>query len=467
MPPGQPSQQHVFQAPTGTRDFYPQELLRRRYIEKAWRDVSIRHGFEEIDGPTFEHLDLYTVKSGEGIVSELFSFERAGGEKTYALRPEFTPTLARMYAARASSLPRPTKWFWQQNCFRAERPQRGRLREFLQWNVDVIGGEGVYADELNLEAVAVLVELLSFLGLGAEDIRVKVSDRRVICKSLERHGVASQTQEQFFALLDAREKIGAAEYRQRAHALGLPSAVIAGFDPEDKQVVRFDTDFQGLPAAEREEAVRKRDTRGDLFHEIARSGLTSWCEFDNMIVRGLAYYTDMVFEVHEAGGKERAIAGGGRYDNLIELFGGPPTPAVGFGMGDVVLSLVLQDKGLMPEGAALLEALSRPGPSLRPDVFVVAAENPGAEAQLLPTLARWRRGEAGRYPPLHARRSYKSTRNIGKLAKEADGQHARHFAVIESETACTLKRLDGAGEPRRLGLADVGAAVADAGSGSK
>ncbi|HYE02936.1 MAG TPA: ATP phosphoribosyltransferase regulatory subunit, partial [Phycisphaerales bacterium] len=256
MPPGQPSQQHVFQAPTGTRDFYPQELLRRRYIEKAWRDVSIRHGFEEIDGPTFEHLDLYTVKSGEGIVSELFSFERAGGEKTYALRPEFTPTLARMYAARASSLPRPTKWFWQQNCFRAERPQRGRLREFLQWNVDVIGGEGVYADELNLEAVAVLVELLSFLGLGAEDIRVKVSDRRVICKSLERHGVASQTQEQFFALLDAREKIGAAEYRQRAHALGLPSAVIAGFDPEDKQVVRFDTDFQGLPAAEREEAVR-------------------------------------------------------------------------------------------------------------------------------------------------------------------------------------------------------------------
>jgi len=186
-----------------------------------------------------------------------------------------------------------------------------------------------------------------------------------------------------------------------------------------------------------------------------------------MIVRGLAYYTGMVFEVHEAGGKERAIAGGGRYDNLIELFGGPPTPAVGFGMGDVVLSLVLQDKGLMPEGAALLEALSRPGPSLRPDVFVVAAENPGAEAQLLPTLARWRRGEAGRYPPLHARRSYKSTRNIGKLAKEADGQHARHFAVIESETACTLKRLDGAGEPRRLGLADVGAAVADAGSGSK
>ena len=135
-----------FQSPTGTRDMYPADAAKRRFIMEAWRGVSVRHGFDEIDGPTFEHLDLYTVKSGEGIVSELFAFQRAGGEKDYALRPEFTPTLARMYAAKAGSLPKPTKWFMAGPFFRAERPQRGRLREFLQWNVDILGDPSPRAD---------------------------------------------------------------------------------------------------------------------------------------------------------------------------------------------------------------------------------------------------------------------------------------------------------------------------------
>ncbi len=135
------SDQTSFQAPRGTRDFYPEDMLRRRWTENLWREISTRHGFEEIDGPRFEHLDLYTVKSGDGIVSELFSFARQGSETTLALRPEFTPTLARMVAAKASSLPRPVKWFSVGPYFRAERPQRGRLREFLQWNVDIVGDD--------------------------------------------------------------------------------------------------------------------------------------------------------------------------------------------------------------------------------------------------------------------------------------------------------------------------------------
>lgn len=173
-----------FQAPKGTRDFYPAEMARRRYIERAWREVSIRHGFEEIDGPAFEHRELYEAKSGEGILGEMFGVfsgkdpeqvAAAGqGKAEFGLRPEFTPTLARMYAAKASSLPKPTKWFWQQNCFRAERPQRGRLREFLQWNVDVLGADVAHGDA---EVLAVCVALLRELGLEDADVRVRIGHR--------------------------------------------------------------------------------------------------------------------------------------------------------------------------------------------------------------------------------------------------------------------------------------------------
>ena len=166
---------------------YPLALARRRYIEKAWRTISIRHGFDEVDGPTFEHLDLYTVKSGDGIVSELFSFTRAGGEKDYALRPEFTPSLARLYTAQAGQLPKPTKWFWQNTCFRAERPQRGRLREFLQWNCDILGAEN--RSLADAEIIAVVVDLLEHLGLKPSDLQVRLNDRAAAVEVLTACGV--------------------------------------------------------------------------------------------------------------------------------------------------------------------------------------------------------------------------------------------------------------------------------------
>ncbi len=447
------SQQHALQAPTGTRDFYPAELNRLRYIQKAWRDASIRHGFDEIDGPTFEHLELYTIKSGEGIVSELFSFQRAGGERTYALRPEFTPTLARMYAAKANALPKPTKWFWMQNCFRAERPQRGRLREFGQWNVDLIGvPEGkTYQAALDVEVIAVAVDMLRSLGLTPRDIRVKLGHRDEIRTRLQRYGVPESLFEPTFALLDSRPKITSEEYQRRATTLGLPEPVIRFFDPQSREIVRLDEDPNSLPlsAEDRRYLIQKRSTPGDLFYELERAGLTEWCEFDNMIVRGLAYYTGLVFEIHEATGAERAIAGGGRYDNLIELFGGPPTPAVGFGMGDVVLSLVLQDKGLMPSDEEIADRLG-----LRPDVFVVSSGSDAADAAVAPLVARLRR------EGLHARRSYKTTRNIGKLLKDAASARARFAAIIEQDGAtATVKDLDSGEQGRPVPLEQVAAAV--------
>ncbi|MFN7020446.1 MAG: histidine--tRNA ligase [Phycisphaerales bacterium] len=398
---------HAFQAPTGTRDLYPSDLNRLRYVQEAWRRTSINHGFEEIDGPTFEHLDLYTVKSGEGIVSELFSFERFGGEKKFALRPEFTPTLARMYAARAGSLPKPTRWFWMQNCFRAERPQRGRLREFCQWNGDIIGDGSPAADA---EVIACAVGLLESLGLTPKDVRVRVSDRDVIAGLVTRSGVAPDRCHEALVLLDKRAKLDAASFEREARALGLETA-------------RFDAGVR--------DCTMDAPTSSPFMDNIAMLGIAEWVDWDLSIVRGLAYYTGMVFEVHEASGEERAIAGGGRYDKLIEMFGGPPTPAVGFGMGDVVLSLVLQGKGLMPSDDEIAERLG-----LRPDVFVIANGTPGAEAVVVPTLANLRR--AG----LHARRSYKATKNVGKLLGDATRARARFALIIESATAGQIKDLD-------------------------
>lgn len=446
MPNPPAAAQHSFQAPTGTRDFYPAELARLRYIQDAWRRTSINHGFEEIDGPTFEHLDLYTVKSGEGIVSELFSFERFGGEKKFALRPEFTPTLARLYATKAASLPKPTKWFWQQNCFRAERPQRGRLREFCQWNCDIIGDDSYTADA---DIIACAVGMLESLGLTSQDVRIKVGSRDAIQLSMQRHEIDGQKGEQVFALLDERPKITPEAYRAKAEAMGLSAQFVREHDPIDRSVVPLDASASQIAelfrvsADEAQELLRQQFKPGTLSATLREQGLAPWCEFDSMIVRGLAYYTGMVFEVHEATGAERAIAGGGRYDKLIEMFGGPPTPAVGFGMGDVVLSLVLQDKGLFPTDDEIADKLG-----LRPDVFVISNGTPEADVKLAPMIAELRR--AG----LHARRSYKTTKNVGKLLGDATKARARHALIIENGESGQLKNLT-TQEQRSVALGEV------------
>jgi histidyl-tRNA synthetase len=401
------------------------------------RAASVRHGFDEVDGPTFEHLDLYTVKSGEGIVSELFSFQRTGGDRTYALRPEFTPTLARLYAARASTLPRPTKWFMTGPFFRAERPQRGRLREFLQWNIDLLGlaGDPKSPQEAALaraaadaEVIATCVSLLAGLGLTPRDVRVRINHRQALTDWFTQRGLPAQRHPDLLNLLDARGKMPGAEFSARLAGFG--------FTPEQAEVfqrgiIRKTVDDPASPAGDTVlDLTFFHQAVTPLTHQLTQAGILDWIDFDLSVVRGLAYYTGMVFEVHEAGGNERAIAGGGRYDNLVELFGGPPTPAVGFGMGDVVLSLVLQDKGLMPPDARIAEAAG-----IRPDVFVVSNGQPDSEGALRPLVAQLR--AAG----LHARHTYRTTRNVAKLLQEAAGVNARVAVIIESGSTATVKDL--------------------------
>jgi histidyl-tRNA synthetase len=461
-------------APKGTRDFYPEDLLRRRYVERLWRDASIRHGFEEIDGPTFESADLYKVKSGEGILAEMFGVfsgksaedverVRRTGEAPYALRPEFTPTLARMYAARAGSLPKPTRWFWMQNCFRAERPQRGRLREFGQWNCDIIGGDPLTAD---VEIVETACDLLRAAGLTPDDAEVRVNSRQLTEAIMERSAVPPEARPRFVQYLDGVGKRTDEENERLLAEAGVGADAARRFRENAGALGR------AVRCSDDALADEYRPHGLETLLSIRKSLVLDnspreWITLDFEVVRGLAYYTGMVFEVIAEG--ERAIAGGGRYDNLIELFGGPPTPAVGFGMGDVVLSLLLEDKGLMPDATRAMEFLSRPPASYRPEAFVIPAgrsdeEQEAAARQVLPLTARLRRGtesprwtdrpgrkpwDADRYDaggggvrPMHARFSHRSTRNIGKLMQDAAGQRARFAVIVENAGEATLKNLD-------------------------
>ncbi len=476
------------QAPKGTRDLYPEDALRRRYVQQAWRDASIRCGFDEIAGPTFETSELYAVKSGEGILSELFQAYsgkspdeveqvQQSGRAPYAMRPEFTPTLARMYAAKAGSLPRPCKWFTAGPYFRAERPQRGRLREFEQWNVDVIGlpenedGTLVKA-EVDAECAACGVRLLEDLGLTPGAVRLKIGHRAfwnaLLVTQLRMSADQTTTA---LALLDKLPKIPREKWVIEASAAGMAPNQISGIlNVIDRAAEPTELDAF-LDDAKSDETRPFFKLAASLEHEH----VAEWGAYDLSIVRGLAYYTGTVFELIAEG--ERAVAGGGRYDNLIELMGGPPTPAVGFAMGDVVLSLLLDDKGLMPAGVDLLDAVSRPAASVRPDVFVIGADDDETDPLVRRLAADLRRGVESRrwaesderrpwardrydVDPLHARVSYKSTRNLKKLLSDGEKQLARYAAIVHGADRVQLRDLDARSEltPRDVPGMDDGIA---------
>lgn len=399
------------QPPKGTRDFYPDEMAKRRYLHDAWRRVSQRHGFDEVDGPIFESLDLYKVKSGDGIVSELFHFKDRG-DRGLAIRPEFTPTLARMVAAKANGLPKPIKWFCTPNLCRAEKPQRGRLREFDQWNIDMLGEDGAIADS---EVIAVAVDLLRELGVDPELVKVKLSHREVVRQVLTSLGVADDKMNDAFTLLDAKDKLPPEVFAEKAKALGLG----------DEQVQRFDAMCSQTYAVGEIDKLRTAagidDALDDLVaidEMLAGFGLGDWCVYDLGIVRGLAYYTGTVFELHVTTGKERALGGGGRYDKLIELFGGPAMPGVGFGMGDVVLTNLLEDEGLLPP------ELTQP----RPDAYVIAVTDAG-DAKLPAVVSSLR------FAGLHTRMNYKATRKVGKLLKDAENYGAKFAVILDDESS--------------------------------
>lgn len=477
-------------SPKGTRDLYPEDALKRRYLEQSWRDASIRCGFEEIHGPTFETTDLYAVKSGEGILGELFQAYsgkapeevaqvQETGRAPYAMRPEFTPTLARMFAAKAGSLPRPCKWFTGGPYFRAERPQRGRLREFLQWNVDFLGDNGTDFDRAYAEAECVecCVSALEAFGLQTADVKVHVGDRGFVQGWAQSAGVSKEKLDAFFFWLDGQAKRREEDNREILKQHGLDPQLGTKLFAAVEQGKAAHSDGSDVAAAMNipPESIHAHRC---FCSAVRNDGFEQWCEnFSAHIVRGLAYYTGTVFEVLADG--ERAVAGGGRYDKLIELMGGPSTPAVGFAMGDVVVSLLLEDKGLMPQGAELMEAVSRRPASVRPEVFVVGADDEQSDGLVRRLAADLRRGveskayqdagqrrpwSASRYDgasggvrPLHARVSYKSTRNLKKLLADGEKQHARLAAIIHGPDRVQLKDFDARRDltPRDLGLSDT------------
>ena len=324
----------------GFRDSYPQELAERAFIMNAWRSVARRYAFVEYDGPPLEPLELYTKKSGAEIVGQLYNFVDKGGREV-ALRPEMTPTVARMVAARANALRKPVRWFSMPQLFRYERQQKGRLREHYQLNVDIFGSADVAADA---ELVAVAVDIMRELGLTSTDVVVRVSDRRLLQAYLESLGVPADRVVEVYGVIDKLDRTPEEVSAQKLAELDVPANVI------DRIVT-----ISAVTLAELRQQLAGT-TVSDLAADFERytayvaallGGDASWLKLDLSIVRGLAYYTGIVFELFDRSGEFRAICGGGRYDTLLQSLGGADMPALGFGMGDVVLGELLKAKGLM------------------------------------------------------------------------------------------------------------------------
>lgn len=337
--PGQAS----VQTPKGTRDFFPADMRLQNHLFDGWRTVCRAFGYEEYEGPTFEHLELYVGKSGPEIVEQLYHF-RDKGDRALALRPELTPTLARMVNAKGPSLRKPLKWFSIPRLFRYERAQRGRLREFFQLNMDIVGCDTV-AGEADL--IAAVIEMLRAFGLTAGDFAVRVSSRALLSEFLDRQGVPADAKAGVYAALDKRAKIGEDAFRQLLDEQGA-----AGVAADLERFFRcrsLDDLAEVFPAPTPGEAAALSDLRA-LFDLLDAQGLADFVVIDTSVVRGLAYYTGIVFEVFDKGVGLRALAGGGHYDDLMASLGGAAVPAVGFGMGDVVLAELLKERGLLPQG---------------------------------------------------------------------------------------------------------------------
>jgi histidyl-tRNA synthetase len=395
------------QAPPGMRDFYPAEMRLQNWLFEQWRTVSRAFGCEEYEGPIFEYLDLYTLKSGAGIVSELFNFEDRG-ERRFAIRPEMTPTLARMIAARANALPRPIKWFSTPRMCRAEKPQRGRLREFFQWNVDILGVDDVLADA---EVIAVAVEFVRRIGLSERDVVMRVSSRPIAAAVLAGMGItAAEDANRAFQLIDRYDKLGAEEFRRQWQEL----APTVDCDRLLNHLEQTDL-HHGLSMARGAGAAGKvaAEQFEELWERLRQFQVHSYCAFDLKVVRGLAYYTGPVFELSARQGGLRALLGGGRYDNLTQLLDGPQVPGVGFGMGDAPVLELLSELGKLPSlGGGI-------------DVFVIDAAG-GLFPKVVEVATQLRR--AG----LACDFSYKR-QAVGKQFGQAEKRGARYAIVVGAE----------------------------------
>jgi histidyl-tRNA synthetase len=315
----------------------------QNHVFDGWRKACHAFGYEEYEGPSFEHLELYVGKSGPEIVEQLYHFKDKG-DRDLALRPELTPTLARMVNAKGSALRKPLKWFSIPRLYRYERAQRGRLREFFQLNMDIVGCDSVAAEA---DLISAVIEMLRGFGLGAGDFAVRISSRALLSEFLDRLGITVDNKAGVYAALDKRAKTGEEEFRRLLGELGAASvsAELEGFF----QCRSLEDLSRVFPNPSAGEGAALEDLR-NLFSLLSGLGLAGFLTIDTSVVRGLAYYTGIVFEVFDKGVGLRALAGGGRYDSLMASLGGARVSAVGFGMGDVVLTELLKEKNQLPSG---------------------------------------------------------------------------------------------------------------------
>jgi len=313
----------------GTRDFYPEDMSFRRWLYAKIGEASERFGYQEYDGPFLERMDLYAAKSGEELVKDQsFVFEDRGGE-IVALRPELTPSLARMVAAKSKALPRPIRWWSFGPFWRYERPQRGRSREFFQWNIDILGVESPEADA---EIVAAGAELLRGVGLPPKAVRILVNDRRLAESQLDEIGIGAEQRSLIFKLIDRRDRMSLDKWTEWSLDEGLSQQELAALQTMLKD----------------REAWKKSAPLTRFFEATSALGVADYIAYDPTVIRGLDYYTGTVFEARDSDRNFRAIFGGGRYDDLVSAVGGDPVPGTGFAMGDMVIRLVLEEYGSTP-----------------------------------------------------------------------------------------------------------------------
>ena len=408
----------------GFRDFYPEQLAERAYITGVWRDVARRFAFVEYDGPPLEPLELYTRKSGEEIVGQLYNF-RDKGDREIALRPEMTPTLARMVAAKANALRKPVRWFSIPQLFRYERQQKGRLREHFQLNVDIAGEPGIAADA---ELLAVAIEIMRAFGLGPKDVRARVSDRRLLNSLLASVGVKT---DQLGAVYGAIDKLGREplDVTREKWRKATGDAAVA----QRLEQTILEKDFGKLKTmpgmgADVQHAIEELSKHFELLDAL---GVREWVDFDLSIVRGLAYYTGTVFELFDASGEFRAICGGGRYDDLLEAIGGVPMPALGFGMGDVVIGELLRARGLMQRSGI--------GPE-----YWIASDSDELLTKVMQVASLVR--AAGRSAEYSLR-----SQTLSRQMKTASSAGARAVIIVSGDDAVAVKNLaDGSEKKLKL-----------------
>ncbi|NNE93088.1 MAG: histidine--tRNA ligase [Verrucomicrobiales bacterium] len=393
----------VFKTLKGFRDFFPEDCATRNYVFDVWRRVAVRYGFQEYEGPVLEPTELYKRKSGNEIVGQLFCFEDKGG-RDVSMRPELTPTLARMAAAKQRDYKKPLKWFSIGQFFRYERHQKGRGREFYQFNCDILGEESVAADA---ELIALSIDLMREFGFTSDDFSIRLSDRNAWTDFAAESGVGEDRMTDFLQVIDKLEREKPEVTEEKLDSLGLTLESIRDFIGG------------GAAASDRISAIQS---------DLDARGMGDFVQVDLSIVRGLAYYTGAVFEVFDIGKGMRAVAGGGRYDQLVKLIGNAEMPACGFAMGDMVITDLIRETAHANE--KLEASISESGL----DVFVVIADEEKRTDAIRLVQELRQNGLATGFPLTPAK--------VGKQFQNAEQAGAKFAVVVGTEfPETTVKKL--------------------------